>query len=242
VLPIGSTVDVVNATYANTIGAVELKGVWTDPDFDPSLDAFYYARMLEIPTPRWTTIQARQLNIPPPDVVPPTIQERAWSSPIWYSPSEEERAKAPKGILVASLTEEGAETLTDEQLKALIIGKSIWVRNTVTGGMFKEVYDSNGQAVVYHVGGTAILPSEVGDVAEGGYLGTSNTYVIKDGKIVTFVAGTPFELVVYKKGDNYFAARSNEFGYANYEIMPEAPENLIELPKDAHVPREAQIW
>ena len=58
--PIGSTVDIENATYTNTIGAVELKTVWTDPEFDPSLHAFYYARVLEIPTPRWTTIQAKQ--------------------------------------------------------------------------------------------------------------------------------------------------------------------------------------
>ena len=80
VRPIGSTVDVENATYTNTIGAVELKTVWTDPEFDPSLHVFYYARVLEIPTPRWTTIQAKQLGVPPPDVVAATIQERAWSS------------------------------------------------------------------------------------------------------------------------------------------------------------------
>ena len=67
--PVGSTVDVDNATYTNTIGAVELKAVWTDPEFDPSLHAFYYARVLEIPTPRWTTLQAKKLGIAPPDVV-----------------------------------------------------------------------------------------------------------------------------------------------------------------------------
>ncbi len=87
--PIGSTVDIENATYTNTIGAVELKTVWTDPEFDPSLHAFYYARVLEIPTPRWTTIQATKLGIAPPDVVAATLQERAWSSPIWYTPSAE---------------------------------------------------------------------------------------------------------------------------------------------------------
>jgi hypothetical protein len=82
--PIGSTVDIANATYRNTIGDVQLKTVWTDPEFDPSLDAFYYARVLEIPTPRWTTIQAHQLGIAPPDVVAATVQERAWSSPkLW---------------------------------------------------------------------------------------------------------------------------------------------------------------
>ena len=89
--PIGSTVDIDKGTYANTIGAVELKTVWTDPEFDPSLHAFYYARVLEIPTPRWTTIQAAQLGIAPPDVVSATVQERAWSSPIWYTPTAEAR-------------------------------------------------------------------------------------------------------------------------------------------------------
>jgi hypothetical protein len=92
--PIGSTVDVEKATYTNTIGAVELKTVWTDPQFDPAQHAFYYARVLEIPTPRWTTIQAAKMGIPPPDVVATTLQERAWSSPIWYTPSAEARKSA----------------------------------------------------------------------------------------------------------------------------------------------------
>ena len=105
--PIGSTVDVENATYTNTIGAVELKTVWTDPEFDPSLHAFYYARVLEIPTPRWTTIQAKKLGIAPPDVVAATLQERAWSSPIWYTPSAEARKNAKPGTTVADLKKQG---------------------------------------------------------------------------------------------------------------------------------------
>jgi hypothetical protein len=71
--PIGSTVDIEKATYENTIGGVELKKVWTDPEFDPSLHAFYYARAIEIPTPRWTTIQAKELGIALPDVVSATL-------------------------------------------------------------------------------------------------------------------------------------------------------------------------
>ncbi len=238
--PIGSTVDVENATYTNTIGAVELKTVWTDPEFDPTLHAFYYARMLEIPTPRWTTIQAHELGIAPPDVVAATVQERAWSSPIWYTPSAEARQGATPGVTVADLVKKGGVALTDAQLKALIVGKSIWLRNTVTGEQFKVVYDSGGQAIVYHVTRGTPQPSAVGEVAANGYLGNSQAYWIRNGRIVTSLADTPFEVTVYKMGDRYVAARSNEFGFANYEMLPKAPVNLLDLGKDVHVPPEAE--
>jgi hypothetical protein len=238
--PIGSTVDVDNATYTNTIGAVELKTVWTDPEFDPSLHAFYYARMLEIPTPRWTTIQAHELGIAPPDVVPATVQERAWSSPIWYTPSAEARQGAKPGVTVADLKKKGAVALTDAQLKALIVGKSVWLRNTVTGEQFKIVYDTGGQQIVYHVNSSVPQPSEVGDVAQSGYLGTSQAYWVRNGQIVTSLADTPFEVTVYKIGDQYVAARSNEFGYANYEILQKPPLNLLDLGKEVKVPPEAE--
>jgi hypothetical protein len=236
---VGNTVDLVNATYTNTIGSTELKTVWTDPEFDPSLHAFYYARALEIPTPRWTTIQAHELGVPIPDVVSATVQERAWSSPIWYTPSEEDRKRAKPGTSVADLLKSGGVALTDAQLKELIVGKALWVRNTVTGGIFKVVYDKAGQAVIYHVGRYAVLPSEVGNVTQSGYQGISTAYTIQNGKIVTTVADSPFEVTVYKVGDKHFAARSNEFGYANYEIMAKPPNNLVDLGKEVHIPPEA---
>ncbi|MDP6721541.1 MAG: DUF3604 domain-containing protein, partial [Pirellulaceae bacterium] len=84
--PVGSTVDIRNATWANTIGTPELMGVWTDPDFDPSQRAFYYSRVLEIPTPRWTAYEALRFGVKMSNDVPMTTQERAYTSPIWYTP------------------------------------------------------------------------------------------------------------------------------------------------------------
>ena len=84
--PVGNTVDVANANWTNTIGASELGTVWTDPDFDPDQRAFYYARVIEIPTPRWSTYDAFRFGIPIPDGAPTSTQERAYTSPIWYNP------------------------------------------------------------------------------------------------------------------------------------------------------------
>jgi hypothetical protein len=84
--PVGNTVDVKNANWTNTIGATELITVWKDPDFDPSLSAFYYVRVIEIPTPRWTAYDARYFGVEPPEGATMVTQERAYTSPIWYTP------------------------------------------------------------------------------------------------------------------------------------------------------------
>ena len=84
--PVGNTVNVPDASYTNSIGAPELVTVWTDPDFDPALRAFYYARVIEIPTPRWTAYDAKRFGVEMPKEVPMTTQERAYTSPIWYTP------------------------------------------------------------------------------------------------------------------------------------------------------------
>ncbi len=83
---VGNTVDVENATYTNTIGESILAAYWQDPDFDAEQSAFYYVRVLEIPVPRWTTIDAAFYDIERPGNVPATIQDRAYTSPIWYTP------------------------------------------------------------------------------------------------------------------------------------------------------------
>jgi hypothetical protein len=83
---IGSTVDIENASYKNTIGDVQLAAVWTDPDFDPKQRAFYYARVIEIPKPRWTAYDAKFFKIKMPEDAKMIVQDRAYTSPIWYTP------------------------------------------------------------------------------------------------------------------------------------------------------------
>ncbi len=84
--PVGNTVDIAAANWSNTIGASELGAVWTDPDFDPKESAFYYARVLEIPTPRWIVYDAFRYGIDIPEGAETTHQERAYTAPIWYTP------------------------------------------------------------------------------------------------------------------------------------------------------------
>ena len=84
---VGDTVDVANATWTNTIGAPELVAVWTDPEFDPAQRAFYYGRVIEIPTPRWTAYDAKYFGVTMPPEATMTTTERAYTSPIWYTPA-----------------------------------------------------------------------------------------------------------------------------------------------------------
>lgn len=83
---VGNTVNVAEATWMNTIGDPELLGVWEDPDFDPEQRAFYYLRVMEIPTPRWTAYDAMRYKVKMDSKVPMYLQERAYTSPIWYTP------------------------------------------------------------------------------------------------------------------------------------------------------------
>jgi hypothetical protein len=89
--PVGSTVDIANATWTNTIGEPELVAVWEDPDFDPKESASYYARVLEIPTPRWTAYEAKRYSLKLPEQVEMVTQERAYTSPIWYTPAKKKK-------------------------------------------------------------------------------------------------------------------------------------------------------
>jgi hypothetical protein len=121
---------------------------------------------------------------------------------------------------LADLKKKSATQLGDAQLKALIVGKAFWVRNNVTGEEFSVAYTKEGQGIAWHVGESADTPSSVGNLVRDGYQGTTTPYKIEGGKLVTTISQDPFSVAIYKLGDTYYGARSNEFGYANYEIIP----------------------
>jgi hypothetical protein len=83
---VGSTVDIANATYTNTIGDAVMMASWVDPQFNPNEKAFYYVRVIEIPTPRWTAYDAKRFGVTMPEEVRMTVTDRAYTSPIWYTP------------------------------------------------------------------------------------------------------------------------------------------------------------
>jgi hypothetical protein len=119
------------------------------------------------------------------------------------------------GDTVTDLKQKGAVALDDAQLKALVVGKTVTVTNTVTGQRFDILYGVGGRRLV-----TAANGKPSGLTEAGGELMHAGDvqYEIRDGRLVTNIDGTEFEVTVYKLGDKYIAARSNEFGYANYEV------------------------
>jgi Protein of unknown function (DUF3604) len=154
----------------------------------------------------------------PPSNVAAAIQERAWTSPIWYTPSETARATASRGLTVEELKRQGGTALDEGQLKEFTLGKNLKVRNTVTGKHFDILYGVDGRRVVTEMEGKPPSPAQEFEVMHNGVTGSSASYVIRDGQLITTIDKSPFAVTVYKLGDKYLAARSNEFGYVNYEV------------------------
>jgi len=208
--PVGNTVDVSKPSYTNTIGTEKLSAVWQDPEFDPDLRAFYYLRVLEIPTPRWNDFDAKKLGITPPD--PTSLQGRAWSSPIWYTPTDAELAKVrAKALTIAGLENDKAKALSTEEIKALLIGKEVRIKNLLTGEEYTAAYGEDG---------IRTLAATAGFAAAHGQGAAKNPYAIKDDKLSGQLDdGSQFSSRLYKHGGRYLAARDDEAGYVNYEVF-----------------------
>ena len=164
---VGNTVDVSDATYRNDIGATELSAAWTDPEFDASVTCTYYARILEIPTPRWSTYDAVRHGKPVPTSVPASVQQRAWTSPLWYTPSEADRADRPTGegmFTIAQLADRGITAMTDEQIRAVTVGQTARSVNLVTGFEVTLHYDADGNRMLMGMGDRPVVtPYEIRD-------------------------------------------------------------------------------
>ena len=102
----------------------------------------------------------------------------------------------------------------------MIVGKAFWVRNNVTGEQFSRPTRPKAIATSGMSARRRTTPSSVGNPIRDGYQGVTTPYKIEDGKVVTSISQDPFAVTIYKLGDTYYGARSNEFGYANYEIIP----------------------
>lgn len=218
--PVGNTVNLKTARYRNTIGDPQLTAVWTDPDFDPQARAFYYVRALQIPTPRHSLYDAVALGVAHPKERPPTIQERAYTSPIWYTPSGEALAKAKEAaITVDELTGRGLDPLDDAGLKALAVGKTLTIRNRVTGELYEATYGADGRRSLRNLSEAQVRLAGM-QAVHGGPAGDGIApYEIRDGRVMTTFGGQTFEAIVFNVDGKYLAARSDEGGHLNYEIV-----------------------
>jgi len=151
-----------------------------------------------------------------------TEQQRAWTSPIWYTPSKTAELKGDKASTVAALSKNGATPLDNAQLKNLLIGKTLAVKNTVTGERFEIVFRKDGIRTIQRVHQRPSAPDQIGELlAEAEKIPAQ--FEITNGRVSTSIGGLPFELVVFKSAGKYVAARSGEFGYANYEVKEVYP-------------------
>ena len=224
-VPVGSTVDLTNGTYTNDIGDPELVAVWTDPEFDPSLRAFYYVRVLQIPTPRHSVYDALALGIDISETKHPgVIQDRVYSSPIWYTPDPEIRAEVAKIELPAPILSietalaDGFTQMSGDEIKALV-GKELLLENTVTGQTFKGMLLDTGTRALTEIdpGDAASAHAAIhggGPLMMGaaGYEIVGDTIVSSDG--LRTVTAT-----LYQKDGEILAARDTDGGKVKFRIQ-----------------------
>lgn len=223
---VGNTVDLTTGTYTNDIGEPELVAVWTDPEFDPGLRAFYYTRVIQIPTPRHSLYDAIALGIDPKETKhPATIQERAYSSPIWYTP-DASVLKDVKKMAVAkavplttdSVVKEGYQQMSAAEIRKQLLGKTIMLKDLASGRVYEGKLLKSGKRVLKSA---TVASEQVAQAAfhGGGPLLMGETdYEIKDDKVVSSDGLRTITSTLYRKGDRIVAARDIDNGAVNFEL------------------------
>ena len=222
---VDNTVDLKTGTYSNHIGAQELVAVWTDPAFDPGLRAFYYARVIQIPTPRHSLFDAIALGIDPKETNhPATIQERAYSSPIWYTPDQAIIKPVTKAVMaevkqlsVDALLADGYRQLSGADIKALV-GRKLGLRDLTTGIEYEGMLHESGKRVLKEVGIAKEQLAQAAFHGGGSMVMGEGGYEIKDDTIVSSDGLRTITSTLYRKGDRILAARDVDNNRVNYEV------------------------
>jgi hypothetical protein len=170
----------------------------------------YYARILEIPTPRWSTYDAVRDRQPLTTAVPAAVQQRAWTSPVWYTPGEQDRAPAPEPrediFTVARLAERGILPMGDEEIREVTVGRTVRTVNLVTGQSATLHYSRDGKRTVAGLSDRPLV----------------TPYEIRDGRrIETTVLGDAFSVALFSVDGRILCAREDEAGFVNWEAIPQ---------------------
>ena len=221
--PVGNTVNLETGKYTNTIGEVALSTVWTDPEFDPNLSAFYYVRVLEIPTPRYSLLDAIALNMDPSETgQPATIQERAYSSPIWYTPartSETVGVLAPDSatLTIEALLADGFVRMSADEIDRTIMGNQLQIHDLITGLVYAAVASDGSRSLELT---DQQKDRAIGSLFHGGPLLIGDaTFEIEGDRVISSDGVTTVAASLLRKGEKIYAARDIDRGRVNFEII-----------------------
>jgi hypothetical protein len=223
---VGNTVDPASGTYTNDIGDPELVAVWRDPDFDPGLRAFYYVRVLQIPTPRHSLYDAIALGIDPQETKHPSIiQERAYSSPIWYTPAPgvlkavaETTVTPAAGLTVQSVLADGFSQMSGGAIRSELLGKTLLLKDLASGWVYEGALLESGRRVLKHAGVDDAQIAQAAYHGGGPLLMGESDYEIRDDSIVSTDGLRTITSTLYRKGDRIVAARDVDGGAVNFEV------------------------
>ena len=223
--PVGNTVNLETGAYTNDIGAAQLATVWVDPDFDPAQRAFYYVRVLQIPTPRYSLLDAIALQMDYRETgQPATIQERAYSSPIWYTPADAAvggvSARPVSAVLKTdSLLADGYAQMSGADIQRQLIGKALILRDLNTGLEYKATLAQGRRTLTLsedQMNRAAVSAFHGGPLLLGDAI-----YSIEGNRVVSTDGVSTIATTLYRKEGKIYAARDVDQDRVNFEVLLE---------------------